>query len=70
MSDLKNRVGKRVQPEPVKSAKDILTPPADSVRTTIFLDKSTRRQLKQRALDEGSTMSELIRSAIDRYLTT
>jgi len=39
------------------------------MKTMIYLDESVHRRLKYMALDERVSMAELIRRAVDEYMT-
>lgn len=70
MPDLSSKMAARVKTEPTKRAAEAFRSPADDMqRATVYLPRATVRALKQAALDRDTSMSRILTSLADQWLT-
>lgn len=69
MSDLRAKIGKRVQEAPAKSVREVFTAEDRGVRkTTLYLPVEHVRELKKLAADEDTSMTALVQEGIAHVL--
>lgn len=69
MSDLRAKIGKRVQDAPAKSVQEVFKAEDRDVRkTTLYLPVEHIRELKKLAADEDTSMTALVQEGITHVL--